>query len=371
MRNEYKSLCWKCEKSCNSNLCEWVKNCSKLSGVIPLTREEILKLTPKGVELDENNYIVKCSNFVRDSLTYTRSEHAKKRNLTQREYCNKTGIYKNLVQTIFNITDEEYEEIFSVELLEKYTNEILNDKGKVYSNIVNGYLIRKSIRKLAQENAITFLLASVIVREFKIKLENKLLKEFSFLKKVKPSNKQQNKNCEIITKPLTQKQQESEQKRTERQQKQQAKFEEEQEKILKREYKRKQKESKLKIQKCYSLTKEQRTELLNIEDLEQRENLKDDMLFFNNLNSKIWRWGFAFVVNLEKIKNEELELKKQILTLHNEEFKNEMLNKLEQTKIKKINALNDYLERIKEQEQRKKEKAERKAKRKKLKNEEK
>ena len=357
MRNGYKSLCWKCEKSCNSNLCEWVKNCSKLSGIIPLTREEILKLTPKGVELDKNNYIVKCPNFVCDSLTYTRSEHAKKRNLTQSEYYYKTSIYKKLVQKIFNITDEEYKEIFSMEMLENYTNEILNDKGKVYSNIVNGYLIRKSYKQLAIENKISYGLCIVIVCEFKIKLENKLLKEFSFLKKEKHSNKQQNKICETITKPLTQKQQESEQKRIERQQKQQAKFEEEQEKILKREYKRKQKESKLKIQKCYSLTKEQKEELLNIEDLEQRERLKNDMLFFDELSSKIWRWGFKFIVNLEKIENEELEFKKQILTLHNEEFKNELLNKLVQNKIKKINVLNDYIERMKEQKQRERKKS--------------
>ena len=67
----FKQLCWQCKKSCNSNLCIWVKT---------------LKIKPQGVKLDKQGYIVECPEFEKDNGIYTKEEYIKSLGLTQKEY---------------------------------------------------------------------------------------------------------------------------------------------------------------------------------------------------------------------------------------------------------------------------------------------
>lgn len=163
----------------------------------------------------------------------------------------------------------------------------------------------------------------------------------------------------IKIKPFTEKQLKQDQKRKERKEKQKLKIEELKRKLNERELKRKLKESELEIKKSI-LNKEQKQLLLSIEDLLERNLLKDDMLFAIHLGQKIKLWEWCPVLSLESIEFEAKDFKIKCATLRNEEIKNKILIKLEQSKQKKINSFNEHQKWLKEiEEEREKKKRKR------------
>lgn len=95
-KNACKSICWRCAKGTNLYKCKWVKYCSFHNCVKELTREEIQALIPKGAELDNENYIIKCPNYESDGLIWTKEDKAKQLGVTLKEYINILNRQKTL-----------------------------------------------------------------------------------------------------------------------------------------------------------------------------------------------------------------------------------------------------------------------------------
>lgn len=149
MSEQYKSLCWKCKKACNSNLCIWVKHCTLINGHRTLTREETLKLMPKGVELDSKKNVLFCPHFEPDNMVYSMEEEAKTYNLSFLKNRTRRIKIRQVISKLFNIKNKDFDCYFDFEILNYYFNKVFKKHDELFKSIVNDKF--KSVANMSQK----------------------------------------------------------------------------------------------------------------------------------------------------------------------------------------------------------------------------